>query len=1022
MEKCCSLSNTGLVTALSEGTAIVKVYTYNKKYYDTCTITIVAGTLPPAPSEWSSNENNILLHGSSGNVYIHSLTAVGAGGYGYGLEINSSGRWSVSSNKSWITPTETWSGNSAVKDYGLFFNVAENNENVSRVATLTGTNLDTNDTSIFTITQEVKVAESQIKLFIISGNNDFTNGTISIGDNYNTQTITIIPKIYQDSSWVNYNFDWGGSITNNSDYIQSISPSLSGSLNQFNTSKELVISFIGERTSSKNVVLQVKSNITTPNQALSTITFSLSSNVSNIDGKMDIRLFINNVEYTQDDEIEISESGGIYPITVKTYRGSGTNWIEDNTCVWGANLFVDSEYFEDPACNPVLTNDWQQFAGQKVLNVTFYNNPHPFTGIFHLDLFSWEDGSGYFSNRRAFRFNQNEGNGNYLFSPNITEYPNTATVIPTMTNQYTTNFDITEESNSSQYYILNINTNIFGCPIVYDTESSSSGVYLQYNGANYSNTNNKYIPKASDTEEMKKLKIVLDSVTEITNKNLVLTITTPFPTSTTYRININITHGIELLYYLQTDVAVLTELNGEDTTIIYSFNINSNIMWQISSPDIVTPPYGTGALLVSGQNNAEISFSLKQNTTGSTRTADIVIIPDINSPDYSLYSNIQPVTVTLSQNPARTLTIDKSEINIPQTSGNTVYSFTISSNTNWEIVWVDSWILDENGGTNLTTQGNGNSTINFRVENNSVNSRTTLVTVKTSDNYITRTLSVIQAGENQTPEYKMSLVSNSAQSDLGPAYTINVIPETYSCTVYFICSLVKKTTDINQDSTDWYSSNPTNYLYIKQNNLSDITISQYNITNSNTVTGSFTEQLNTIKGNGIIATATIPEYNLELTSNVLRVGRTYNNILAGVIHSSDIFIYESQNTSGQLENIVLGANIEYNNPNADINGEVTIYYATDISSFTANIRITDTNSGWLFFMATERLNITASKGSNNNNIVFETIPMSLSTSGDSLQKVYFYITGASVNNSNLLDMQGYQNSYADNYTIFVNKS
>ena len=1022
MANTCSLTNKGLVTALNAGTCLVKVQTYNKKYSAVCRITVVADSSTPSYG-WSTNEDNISLHYTGGNHLVHSHSVDGDAYQYNSIELESSGRWTVTVDASWVHSTNTWSGNSAVSEHNIDFSVDENNTNSSRVATFTGTNLDTNDTARYTLTQEVKTEQSSIKLFIYEGNgtsNDRTNGNINIGDNSNTQQITVVPKIYSNGTWSNYTFNWGGTITSSQNFVTAISPNLNGTLAQFNSSKLLTFSFLEQRESNANVVVQFKSSTTTPNQALSTITFSLYKNISDLDGNMDIRIFYNGNELTSFDQI--SKNGEEITITIKTYHHTNGSWVEDDYSSWGASLTSYDNYSTDPVCTPQLGSGLQQFSGSKTLTITFYPNIYTARRAFRFRLFSVEDGSNYFGGMKDYAIYQEAGDGNYYANPSFQNTPNGSTINPRMTDRYTHVINITIPINTSVEFNMKLNTNICGQPVIYENELDPEDGYLKYNGANYSNSNNNYVPNSNDTDALKTFTISLNATNnEVVLKTLSLTITTL--TNETYYINISISHGIELpSYYLETDVAVLTELNGEDITIIYAFNINSNIMWQISWPDIVTSPYGSASLLVSGENNSEISFSLKQNTTGSTRTADIVIIPDINSPDYNLYSDIQPVTITLSQNPARTLTINKSEINIPQISGSTVYSFTISSNTNWEIVWVDSWLLDENGGTNLTTQGNGNSTINFRVADNSINSRTTLVTVKTPDNYITRTLSVIQAGENQTPEYKISLVSNTAQSDLGPAYTINVSPETYSCTIYFTCSLIKKTTDINKSSTDWYSSNPTNYLYIKQNNLNDITISQYDITNSNTVTGSFTEQLNTIKGNGIIATTTIPEYNLELTSNVLRVGRVYNSILAGVIHSSDIFIYENQTTNGQLENIVLGANIEYNNPNADINGEVTIYYATDISSFTANITITDTNSGWLFFMATERLNITASKGSNNNNIVFEPIPMSLSTSGDSLQKVYFYITGASVNNSNLLDMQGYQNSYADNYTIFVNKS
>lgn len=1112
MANTCSLTNKGLVTALNTGTCLVKVQTHNKKYSAICRITVVADTPIPS-SDWSSNEDNILLHGSGGNTFIHSVTTSGAGGHGYGLEINSSGRWSVSSNKSWITPTETWSGNSAVNNYGLFFNVAENNENISRVATLTGTNLDTNDTSTFTVTQEMKVAESQIKLFITSGNLDFTNGTITIGDNFNSQQITVTPKIYQNGSWSNYNFAWGGSITSNSDYVQYISPTLSGGLSQFNTSKELTVVFITERTSDKNVVLQVKSNTTTSNQALSTVTFSVTKNVSDINGKMDIRLFYGNTEIEEGEEITVLAMSSLVPVTIKTYLGVGTTWVEDNTRTWGASVTVNSQYFEKPKCIPTLTSEFEQFAGSEVLNFTFYTNTHPDTCIFNLDIFSYEDGSGYFGGFKRFKFKQMAGSGNYNLNPVIINPPSGYTVSNTMTSPNDANMRITTNTNSSENLSIKINTNIYGCTLIYDTELSSSEGFLRYNGANYSNSTNNYIPRASDTDEMKTLIISLNAVTGITNKNLVLSITTP--NNIVYTITINIVQGVEeakyldtntysisavaddetalygftitsniswaitwpsiilaplgqdhitsggtgdqnitfsvsenestsprtanivispadnsgvspvtiviqqaaaeTQYYLNVSPTSFNNFNGEDTTTIYSFNIISNIEWQISWPDIVDNPFGEDSIIIAGQNNSEILFSLKQNTTGSTRTADISIIPDINSPNYSLYSDIQPVTITLSQNPARSLTVNESAMAIPQNPGNTVYSFNITSNINWQITWSESWLLDQNGGTNLTTNGNGNSTVNFTVSDNSGNSRTATITIKTSDSYIVRTITITQAGEVQTPQYSLYILVDASTSDLGPDYVVNIDPDNYMCRVNFTCGLIKKTSGMDMNSTDWYSANPTNYLYMNRSRLQN-TIATYPITNSTTISGQFTETLSNLK-TGIYATVTIPSNNVNVQSQSLTPGKVYKPIIAGVIHSTDIFMYDEN-----YENILLKFDFEnFGGPSADMNPENIIRYATTVNSFTTNFTISDSGTGWLFLMTNELLSISVTKGSNNNNIPFNPFEAWMTSERQS-RKVYFYVVGADINSQVIFDIQGYRDSYADNYTLYVSKT
>ena len=276
MANTCSLTNKGLVTALNVGTCLVKVQTHNKKYSAVCRITVVADT-PTPPSGWSTNEDNISLHYSGGNHFVHSHSVDGNGYQYNSIELDSSGHWTVTVDVSWVHADGSWSGNTAVSDYSINFSVDENNTNSSRVATFTGTNLDTNDTARYTLTQEVKTEQSSIKLFIYEGNgtlNDRTNGNITIGDNSYTQQITVVPKIYSNGTWSNYTFNWGGTITSSQNFVTAISPNLNGTFAQFNSSKLLTFSFLEHRESNANVVVQFKSSTTTPNQALSTITFS----------------------------------------------------------------------------------------------------------------------------------------------------------------------------------------------------------------------------------------------------------------------------------------------------------------------------------------------------------------------------------------------------------------------------------------------------------------------------------------------------------------------------------------------------------------------------------------------------------------------------------------------------------------------------------------------------------------------------------------------------------------------------
>jgi len=130
-----------------------------------------------------------------------------------------------------------------------------------------------------------------------------------------------------------------------------------------------------------------------------------------------------------------------------------------------------------------------------------------------------------------------------------------------------------------------------------------------------------------------------------------------------------------------------------------TFTITSNTSWTVSDNAAwltVSP--------TSGSNNGTLTASFTQNTNPANRVATITI-------EGTGIAN--PVTVTVTQESPKNLTISPRERKVASTSGST--TFTLTSNTTWTVSDNVSWLAVS------PSSGSNNATLNVTYTANSVN-------------------------------------------------------------------------------------------------------------------------------------------------------------------------------------------------------------------------------------------------------------------------------------------------------------
>lgn len=169
----------------------------------------------------------------------------------------------------------------------------------------------------------------------------------------------------------------------------------------------------------------------------------------------------------------------------------------------------------------------------------------------------------------------------------------------------------------------------------------------------------------------------------------------------------------------------LTYQNGSSG----SFNINAaNVTWRIEN----IPGWLTITPVTTGTSSQIITVTANtENPSTSVRTADLTITDD----------NITR-TVTVTQDGAPLLEIDSTSISL-RYQNLSESSFTLTSeNIQWNITGVPTWLS--------VTPANGTSTqlisVKTTEENPSTSARSVTLTVTDTDNNLTRTLTVTQAG------------------------------------------------------------------------------------------------------------------------------------------------------------------------------------------------------------------------------------------------------------------------------------
>ncbi|MCX6250079.1 MAG: BACON domain-containing carbohydrate-binding protein [Bacteroidetes bacterium] len=144
-------------------------------------------------------------------------------------------------------------------------------------------------------------------------------------------------------------------------------------------------------------------------------------------------------------------------------------------------------------------------------------------------------------------------------------------------------------------------------------------------------------------------------------------------------------------------------------TGITTFNVTAPSTWTAVSNSTwcIVPPSGTG--------NSTLVASYSENLTVNTRIATITVTPASGS----------PISVTVTQTGAApTLNVIPPNQDVPSPAGST--TFTVTSNTNWNVVCDSAWCT-------VTPSGTGNGTINANYTDNlTINLRIAHITVTVS--------------------------------------------------------------------------------------------------------------------------------------------------------------------------------------------------------------------------------------------------------------------------------------------------
>lgn len=173
------------------------------------------------------------------------------------------------------------------------------------------------------------------------------------------------------------------------------------------------------------------------------------------------------------------------------------------------------------------------------------------------------------------------------------------------------------------------------------------------------------------------------------------------------------------------------------------FDISSNTDWTISSDQSWCTP-----AVISGNGDKTISCSISENTQSQSKTAIITV----NAGSISR-------KITLTQDGKEIPTLSLSHESISVTANEQMFSFDISSNTDWSISSDQSWCIP------AITSGNGDKTISCSVfENIQSQIRTATLTVNVEG--LSKRVIVTQSGEEivniniPDPNFKAYLITN----------------------------------------------------------------------------------------------------------------------------------------------------------------------------------------------------------------------------------------------------------------------
>ena len=192
-----------------------------------------------------------------------------------------------------------------------------------------------------------------------------------------------------------------------------------------------------------------------------------------------------------------------------------------------------------------------------------------------------------------------------------------------------------------------------------------------------------------------------------------------------------------------------------------TFNVTSNTSWSVTGDKSwmhFSPPSGTG--------NKTVTITVDENTSTSPRSGTVTVKTSDNSIAKTVAITQQGATVQ------KTLTVSESSI-ILSHAANSSGTFNVTSNTSWSVTGDKSWIHFS------PSSYSGNKTIIITVdENTSTSSRSGTVTIKTSDNSISKTVAITQQGANEQKNLTVSRSSITLGYAANSSGTFNVTSNT----------------------------------------------------------------------------------------------------------------------------------------------------------------------------------------------------------------------------------------------------